>query len=562
MNTKIRRTSAGLIGSVIAFAMLGAGMPRALPTSARGSGSFNPNQAEGDTLPQALPDATIGSRNPTITLTSPSALGTPLVAGQVIQPIDLSGALRLAGARDLDIAIARERVSQALAELEQARVLWLPSLYIGPNWIRHDGQLQTVQGQIQNISKSSLFLGGTAAAGSSVSGPVPAGGPAQVTGLTSILRFSDAIFEPLAARQVANARKAGIIAATNDALLAVAEAYMDLQRPAGTLAIAREGARNAELLASLTASYARSGAGLDADYRRAVTERDRQRKNVALAVGELEIASAELVRLIRLDPRLVVAPVEPPETVLRLVSESCPIDELIVTGLRNRPELAEAQALVQATLTRLKQARLRPFIPSLAFRYSGGGFGGGVNGFFGGFDGRSDADVNLYWEVQNLGFADRAIARQRGSQQRIASLELMKLQDRVAAEVVRAEKGRIAASRQMEEARRAVPEALASLELNLTNIRRGAGLPGATRPIEVLQPIQALVQARADYLDAVLGYNRAQFRLYRALGRPPDIAGHTGTAGLGRADQMIEGSHQPAQADAPRRTAAANRMRH
>ncbi len=58
-------------------------------------------------------------------------------------------------------------------------MLWLPSLFIGPNWIRLDGQVQTVQGQVQTISKSSLFLGATAAAGSSVSGPVPAGGPAQ-----------------------------------------------------------------------------------------------------------------------------------------------------------------------------------------------------------------------------------------------------------------------------------------------------------------------------------------------------------------------------------------------
>ena len=110
----------------------------------------------------------------------------------------------------------------------------------------------------------------------------------------------------------------------------------------------------------------------------------------------------------------MVAPVEPPEAVIRLVGDGCPIDDLIATGLRNRPELAEAQALVQATLLRLKQARLRPFIPSLAFRYSGGGFGGGRNGFFGDFDARSDADVNLYWELQNLGFADRAIARPAG----------------------------------------------------------------------------------------------------------------------------------------------------
>jgi outer membrane protein TolC len=82
-----------------------------------------------------------------------------------------------------------------------------------------------------------------------------------------------------------------------------------------------------------------------------------------------------------------------------------------------------------------------------------------------------------------------------------------------------------------------VTEATESLALNLTNIRRGAGLPGATRPIEVLQPIQALAQARTDYLNAVLAYNRAQVRLLRAIGQPPlpDASGsHVGTTAVGR----------------------------
>ena len=59
------------------------------------------------------------------------------------------------------------------------------------------------------------------------------------------------------------------------------------------------------------------------------------------------------------------------------------------------------------------------------------------------------------------------------------------------------------------------------LKLNFLNIRQGAELPRATRPIEVLQPIQALAQARLDYLDSVLDYNRAQFRLKRAIGQQP-----------------------------------------
>ncbi len=50
-------------------------------------------------------------------------------------------------------------------------------------------------------------------------------------------------------------------------------------------------------------------------------------------------------------------------------------------------------------------------------------------------------------------------------------------------------------------------------------------LPDATRPIEVLQPIQALAQARTDYFAAVLAYDRAQFRLYRAIGQAPHLPG-------------------------------------
>ena len=194
---------------------------------------------------------------------------------------------------------------------------------------------------------------------------------------------------------------------------------------------------------------------------------------------------------------------------------------MIVQGLHQRPELASAQELVQATLLRLKQARLRPLIPSLAFSYAGGGFGGGQNGFFGNFGSRGDATVSLFWEVQNLGFADRAIARRSQAEHRAAALRLLKVENQVAAEVAAAYKSRLAASRRMAQASPAVTKGLESLRLNLLNIRRGAGLPGATRPIEVLQPIQALAQARTDYLRAVLAYNRAQFRLYHAVGWPP-----------------------------------------
>lgn len=450
--------------------------------------------------------------------TAPGA--NDLDQAQFIQPIDLPATLRLAGARDLDIAIAKQRVREGAADLSQARALWLPSLFVGPTWTRLDGQVQTIQGPVITTSRSALFLGGTAAGGTAIPAAPPGSGYPPVNGLTSILRFSDAIFEPLAARRILDARFAGVVAASNDALLNAAEAFFDLQLAAGRLAIAREAETYAARLSRITDVYARARAGLEADYERARTEQIHQRKTIETRIGEIRKASASLVQILYLDPRMVVAPIEPAELRVRLVPENAALDDLILSALRDRPELAEAQALVQATIARLKQANLRPLVPSLAFSYAGGGFGGGSNAFFGNFSSRGDAAVSLFWQLQNLGFTDRALARKAQAQKNAALLEQIKTQNIVAAEVVSGFELSKAAERQVDQASRALPVALASIRLNFANIEKGAGLPGAPRPIEVLQPIQALVQARLDYLDAVIGFNRAQFQLHRALGKP------------------------------------------
>lgn len=442
------------------------------------------------------------------------------IDSDTIEPIDWLTVIRLSGERDLDIGIARERLGMALAELEESRTLLLPSLYLGPNWIRHDGQAQLVDGKVRSISKSSLFLGGTAAGGQGVTGPVPAGGPAQVGGLTSIIRFSDAIYEPMAKRQVSESRRAGVIVAQQNALLKVSELYFDLQKAAGQVAIAREAASLSDGLVQVTQSFFDAGTGLEADLRRSITERERRRQEVELRVAGLETVSAELTRMLRLNQASVLVPVEPPEFSLELVSPHISTDELITIGLTHRPELAESQAIVKATLAKLKQARMRPLIPSLAFRYSGGGFGGGPNGFFGNFNGRSDADVNLFWQIQGLGLADRAIKKRSEAENRAAALELMKTQDKVAADVAASHRQLLATIRRREIAEKAIPDAQASVEENFEAIRQGAGLRGGIRAIETLQPIQALAQAELDLLESVVDENRAQVRLYYAVGQP------------------------------------------
>src|SRR6266702_643547 len=75
-------------------------------------------------------------------------------------PINLPTALALAQAKPLDIAIAGQRLEQALAQEQKAKTLWLPSLLAGIDYTRHDGQLQDVVGNVFGTSKQSFMAGG------------------------------------------------------------------------------------------------------------------------------------------------------------------------------------------------------------------------------------------------------------------------------------------------------------------------------------------------------------------------------------------------------------------
>ena len=235
---RVQISSASLTGAQDATGATPLPTAAALPTG-RTDSVTSPERPDPDATPAAPPRLPVD---------------TTLIPGRAIEPIDLANALKLAGATELDIATARQRILQAAANLSQARALWLPSLFYGPTWYRSDGQIQTVTGQVQTINRSALFVGGTAALANTIQGPPPGTGIPSVNGMTTVLRISDAVFEPMAAaKRLFVANQAGLRTANNDAILEVAEAYFDLQGATGRLAIAREAAANAEELSKVTA---------------------------------------------------------------------------------------------------------------------------------------------------------------------------------------------------------------------------------------------------------------------------------------------------------------------
>jgi outer membrane protein TolC len=445
-------------------------------------------------------------------------------------PINLPTAMQLAGVRPIDIGLASERLRLAAAQLERAQVLWLPTIFLGVDYFRHDGQIQDVAGNVFGTSKSALMVGGAPFA---------------------VFAITDAIFAPLAERQVVRSREAAVQTARNDSLLAVAEAYFNVQQARGELAGAVDAARRAEEVVRRTEKLAAGGEGILAqvDVVRARTEFARRDQALDTARERWRVASADLTRVLRLVPSALVEPLEPPHLRVTLVELDKPVDDLIPVALTSRPELAAQQALVQATLVRLRQERLRPLIPSVLLRgastnpagtLAGGYFGGGLNGSQGNFGARGDFDVQVLWELQNLGLGNRALVDQRRAENRLSVLDLFRLQDQVAAEVAQAYAQAQSAASRLAKAEKELKDAVESANQNFEGLgqtRTAGGAAGSRviilviRPQEVVAAIQALAQAYNDYFGAVADFNRAQFRLYRALGQPAQLLSGQGEDG-------------------------------
>jgi outer membrane protein TolC len=461
------------------------------------AGTNSSSEVQGSVLPE-------GHAPPPLPPPQPEASDKPL-------PINLATALRLADARPIVIAAAQASVQVAAEQLAYTQVEWLPSLNVGTGYYRHDGATQGQSGNFYINSKDQFLAG---------------------AGLTARFAMTDALFAPLAARQVLRARQIDVQTARNDALLATAEAYFNVQQARGRLAatqdVIEKGLQLRTVIDSEPMASARS-----TDLHRARAQLARMEDVIASAREQWRLASADLTQVLRLDPTATVIPIEPPNLRVTLISPQEPVDGLIPIGLTSRPELASQQALVQAALARIRQERMRPLIPSLILEGSPGPAGPGsyleAGIFASGAHGsgnpsvvREDVSVGLIWQAQNLGFGNRALVRERRAEQQQLLVELFRIQDLVAAEIARAHAQLVSATTRAATAEWGLQEARLAYEGSVENLGKFEKI-GPTqilvrRAFEVIDALKVLSEAFDTYFVSVNDYNRAQFRLYRAVG--------------------------------------------
>jgi outer membrane protein TolC len=186
--------------------------------------------------------------------------------------------------------------------------------------------------------------------------------------------------------------------------------------------------------------------------------------------------------------------------------------------------LAARTAEIAAAEYRVRQEKARPFLPVVSVGFSGGAFGGGGNfvpnqQFFQTFGGRTDFDVTAVWTLQNLGFGNSAMQRQSRAVRDFAIAERGRKFNSIAREVGDAFARSESKRQQVGIAQQRFRSAVEGANEEIIRTRGGEGLP-----IEALNSVRLLAEAGMAVVEAIGGYDLAQFELFVAIGQTPNSA--------------------------------------
>ena len=508
-----------------ALARSGMVQPPSPPTAPAGAGP-GPSPAARLEVPAIPPpirpggETPLGSAPAEVSTAPAGDIRSPSIPPTPEYPIDLPTALRLAERENPLIGEVRARIGEALGRQQRARAELLPALNAGADYDGHAGNLQRSNGPIYNVSRQSVYFGG--GAGTSAQNTV------MVPAVFLNEPLTDALYDPLATHQLVHVARFDAAATTNAVLLEVARHYLELLGATARLEAERRSAEEAAELMRITGRYARVGEGRPSDFHRSQTEWRLRRAEVRRAEEDQAVASARLCRRLHLDPSVRIRPLSDVLAVLALVDLDCETETLIQAAIRRRPEIGSAGASLAAGEIRLRQEVGRPFLPSLFLGFSGAGFGGGSNRvppLVGNFGGRTDFDVAAYWTLENLGFGNLTRQKLRRAEVGAAAARRARAIAMVREEVASALGDARARREQVEIARERLSTAVDGFRRDLERALQAVpDRVGRTpRPIEVINSLKLLVEARRQLVRTIVDYDQAQFRLFVAMGSPPPL---------------------------------------
>jgi len=415
--------------------------------------------------------------------------------------IDLPTTLQLAGAQNLDIQIARQRLAEARANYQAALWQFFPWIGAGVTYRRHDNLIQNVEGKILDVDKDSYSVGPS---------------------LIGQLDLGEAIYRKLAAHQTLKASDYALESQRQDAILAAAQAYLDLLKAAGSITAAREALSLSTNYSGQLEQAVDAGIAFKGDLLRVRGQTERNLLTLRQAQEQETLAVARLAQLLHLDPLLTLMVRETDLVPVTIVDTNATMETLVLQARASRPELKQSRALVQAAQQANKGAVYGPLIPSLGAQIFAGGLGGGKDGDPDRFGASQDYQFTVGWRIGPGGLFDKPRIQTTEARLQIARLGETKLQDEIARQVSEGFTRTQSLRDQMAAAQRAVGQAQETVRL--TEQRKEFAV-GAV--LETIQGQQDLTRARLDLITIIAEHNKAQYALAKAIGELSAPERHT-----------------------------------
>jgi outer membrane protein TolC len=415
-----------------------------------------------------------------------------------VYPIDLTATLRLAGAQNLDIQIARERINEAQAHRDSAVEKFFPWLSPSAGYQRHDNRIQAVDGLIFDADKQSYTVGG---------------------GITAQVQLGDAIYTSLAARQLVRAANHAFDSQQQDSILSAVQGYYDLVKAKAIVGVVREAVNVSQDYQNQLHDAVAAGIAFKGDELRVQVQTERYQIALRQSQEQQRVAAARLAETLHLDSTVELVPLDSDLAPLTLIEPGFSLMDLNNRALTARPELKQSRALTSAANDDKNNAVYGPLIPSLNAQAYGGGLGGGTNGSTGNFGNTEDYSIGVVWRIGPGGLFDFGRIRESKARLEIARLNENKAQDQVTREVVESQTRAESLRDQLKIAETNLATAAETLRLTSERKQFGVGVV-----LENIQAQQELTRARADYAASIAEYNKAQYGLSRAIGALMDLS--------------------------------------
>jgi outer membrane protein TolC len=409
--------------------------------------------------------------------------------------ISLDMVLRLACDQNTQIALAREKVREAGAEQCVADLAWLPDIYLGTAYWRHEGGIQNEDGTLTRSSTGALFAG---------------------TEINARLDPKEAAFQKVnAARQIWQ-RRGELSRITSKTLLEAATTYIDLLQARTSEAIAQQLEKLEQGLLERARKNAKGEprASIQALQAEAIEAESRGHHQALVKLREQgDAAAVKLANLLGLDPNVKLMPIDDRLAAFALADTTASVEDQVSRALSNGPGVRELESLLAVVQDSIEKAKgPGMLLPIFEVRMAEGGFGAGPGDSML-WANRWDLCAQMRWNLTDL---CKARDRQHVAESKLQQLYLthQDLRNKLTAGVHEARSAITSGEEQIRLVAQQIGFANRAYQLSDERMNNPPlEKSERTTEVQVLQALRALELSHLRYLESVSAYDKAQLRL-------------------------------------------------